>query len=85
MTWRPSSFVSKAHFVCQGYFNETWYEDTFGQHAKIIFLFSRFDVFCGLQAAILKIRLVVVKCKLTKFLWEVYLIRLHHILPGFWI
>jgi hypothetical protein len=30
-----------------------------------------------------KFGLVVVK--LTKFLWEVYLIRLHHILPGFWI
>jgi hypothetical protein len=32
----------------QGYFNETWCENTFGQ----------FDLFCGLQAAILKITLL---------------------------
>jgi hypothetical protein len=53
MTWRPpSSSVSKARF------NETWCEDTFGQYAKNFFWFSWFDLFCGLQASILKIRLL---------------------------
>jgi hypothetical protein len=31
MTWRSSS-ISKAHF------NETWYEDTFGQYAQAFFV-----------------------------------------------
>jgi hypothetical protein len=40
MTWRPSS-ISKACFVRnrQGYFNETWCEDTFGQYAQTFFYF----------------------------------------------
>jgi hypothetical protein len=49
-----------------GYFNETWCEDTFGQYAQSFFLFSRFDLFCGLQAA----GFVQVLESLRKF-WEI--------------
>jgi hypothetical protein len=44
---------------CEGYFNEIWYEDTFGQYAQSFFDFRDLTYFvAGLQAAILKIRLL---------------------------
>jgi hypothetical protein len=60
-----------------------------GNMPRGVLSFSRFDLFSGLQAAILKIRLAVLKltvvARQAKFLWLVYLIRPHHILPGFFI
>jgi hypothetical protein len=38
-----------------------------------------YDILCS------PIKEATVVAKFTNFLWEVYLLRLHHILPGFWI
>jgi hypothetical protein len=56
------------------------------QYVQSFFYFC--DLSFDLFLAILKIRLLpyelTVVVILAKFLWEVYLIRLHHILHGFW-
>jgi hypothetical protein len=54
-----------------------------------VFSFSRFDLFSGLQAAILKIRLAILELtvvgRIVQFLWWVCLMKLHYILQGFLI
>jgi hypothetical protein len=56
---------------CWGYLNETWGEDTFEQNAQSIFDFRDFDLFCGLQAAILKIIMGAVSNKTTSHITRV--------------
>jgi hypothetical protein len=76
MTWSPSSSsISKARFVTAGAISMK-----LGVIRPELFL-----TIWPILWPILKIRLAMVVGKLTKCLWAVYLIRLHHILPGFWI
>jgi hypothetical protein len=59
MTWHPSSSVSMARFVtARAISMKLGVRIPLGNTPSLFFLFSRFDLFCGLQAVILKIRLL---------------------------
>jgi hypothetical protein len=58
----PSSSVSKARYVtAEAISMKLGVRIPLGNTPRVFFLFSRFDLFCGLQAASLKIRLLLLK------------------------